>query len=1075
MEDNNPKAHCEFCGKSFSSVKYLSQHLWAEQHRMCLDYYHLHVHGQNSTAEERAAKRRKRKNRLDGLLRENENLLNDVIGVSDRGNTNTNRNEKDDSVFDFVDDSTPEVSCPRINESALSAAENEEEVMSENEEGNFPNPEQFALNDGADEAEAGGMEPGVGIGVPDVKEKDKFYDYVDFAHREFNGQLCGEMKAAIELMKLLNQRGGSLDAYEEISKWRISNSDGKGLGHVSSDQLHKHLMDRYGLHDLLPIEKTVELPFSKEKVSLATHCFKAQTSHLLTDPRIEDHHYLFFNDDPYADMPPLMDDHMIGDINTGRAYRETYNELIAPQPWTPCGRRRVLNPHVLYMDGCQLGSFGNSALEILKFTVGLFKREVRDKAWAWRNIGFMKKVLAKKKESEQNIRNSEHIDASDMLPAEDYRPLGTRKAKGSIPDFDPTLHGGGEMADFLPAQDFHKMLQVLLSGYKELEDQGGMEWDLCYKGQTCHLLLVPFIIFIKADSVEADKFCGVYGSKAHGVKCVCRVCCCPTMDADKPYLYPQPEKKTPQMLQGLMSQGTAESKKRLVDISQHPVLNALHEVGWGRHDEAGVHGSIPWENLHMLQLNWYKNVRDCFFEQAGGNLAKKMDNLCVTYSKLVRRQSDRNMPRKNFDNGVREGLLQAHHMTGVMLIMAFAVRSSKGRHMLQHLGHGDNKANFATSQKIRDWSKCLEMLLMFEQWLNQDELKAKSVERAKVKVKEVMAMVCKVANRTKGMGDKRGVFHGLIHIPQMILNFGVPNGFNTQHREKDHKLDKKTAKRTQQRSDTMDMKTGEKIVEREAVDLGMYELQTGYTRWHYFRRVPGQPESNEEIPEPRLSGVKVAFQQNQLTDEVLVSVVSRSNGKDRYKYDDQVMASMEELLITVEPYLSCIFTYGVLTVHSPDTKNKSQLYRAEPYRDGNPWYDWGVFHWSDELGQPRVVLGQMKAFVDLRELPLGNSTNYSPGIYVFMEIATYNSDDQEQRQSDILLPYLKKQSRLEHLQDSHNELRFVHISKLRAPAVVVPDLGNENRRAYLRMMPLAHWGSLFDLWLQQPHRREWED
>ena len=64
---------------------------------------------------------------------------------------------------------------------------------------------------------------------------------------------------------------------------------------------------------------------------------------------------------------------------------------------------------------------------------------------------------------------------------------------------------------------------------------------------------------------------------------------------------------------------------------------------------------------------------------------------------------------------------------------------------------------------------------MFEQWLKQDELKAKSVERAKVKVKEVMAMVRKVANHTKGMGDKRGVLHGLIHIPQMILNFGVPN------------------------------------------------------------------------------------------------------------------------------------------------------------------------------------------------------------------------------------------------------------------------------------------------------------
>ena len=184
-----------------------------------------------------------------------------------------------------------------------------------------------------------------------------------------------------------------------------------------------------------------------------------------------------------------------------------------------------------------------------------------------------------------------------------------------------------------------------------------------------------------------------------------------------------------------------------------------------------------------------------------------------------------------FNNGVREGLLQAHHMTGVMLVLAFCVRCTKGSNMLMTLGWGPNQDNFASKDEVRDWSKCLEMLLMFEHWLNMDQLKASSVERATIKVKEMMSMVRKVGKRNKGMGDKRGVFHGVIHLPNMILNFGVPKVFNTQHNKKDHKLDKKTAKRTQQRSETMDMKTAEKITERMAVDLGMHELETGRCTW----------------------------------------------------------------------------------------------------------------------------------------------------------------------------------------------------------------------------------------------------
>ena len=67
------------------------------------------------------------------------------------------------------------------------------------------------------------------------------------------------------------------------------------------------------------------------------------------------------------------------------------------------------------------------------------------------------------------------------------------------------------------------------------QDSEGIEFDLFYKGYVHKLLIVPFIIFIKGDSVEQDKHCGKCGSRGKGVKHLCRHCHCPNEDTDKPH------------------------------------------------------------------------------------------------------------------------------------------------------------------------------------------------------------------------------------------------------------------------------------------------------------------------------------------------------------------------------------------------------------------------------------------------------------------------------------------------------------------------------------------------------------
>ena len=65
------------------------------------------------------------------------------------------------------------------------------------------------------------------------------------------------------------------------------------------------------------------------------------------------------------------------DVNSGRAYRETYKKLIAPNPLTDSGRKKVLTPYIFYIDGCCTGQYNNLSIEILKFTIGILNGECR--------------------------------------------------------------------------------------------------------------------------------------------------------------------------------------------------------------------------------------------------------------------------------------------------------------------------------------------------------------------------------------------------------------------------------------------------------------------------------------------------------------------------------------------------------------------------------------------------------------------------------------------------------------------------------------------------------------------------
>ena len=202
-------------------------------------------------------------------------------------------------------------------------------------------------------------------------------------------RLSREMKASVALMVLMNEKGGSIVLYDAISKWHRNHI--KSPETMESKKLHDTLVDRYNLEPTLPFETKIQsLPHAKESADIACHDATAMIVDLLTDPRVGDADYLFNGNDPMAGIPELFEE--VGDVNTGLAYRETYKELIEPAPFTPSGRRNMLLPIVMYMDGTYAGQFGSCQMEFLKVTLGIFNRKYRGKSSAWRNIGYVKAI-----------------------------------------------------------------------------------------------------------------------------------------------------------------------------------------------------------------------------------------------------------------------------------------------------------------------------------------------------------------------------------------------------------------------------------------------------------------------------------------------------------------------------------------------------------------------------------------------------------------------------------------------------------------------------------------------------------
>ena len=950
----------------------------------------------------------------------------------------------------------------------------------------------------------------------DTEILEDFRKYSDSSYQN-RCSLTAEDCAGIELLEVLAKARAPLNLYDFVYKWHVNNLDAVKV--VTQKSLLVNMKKRYHLNNSSPkLSQSVTLPHSLACVDLVVHDFKWQVQSLLTDPRICQSDYLFHDNDPFAPPPEHLSH--ISDVNTGLAYRETYKRLIKDP------RRDVLLPIIFYMDGAVTGQYDKLPIEALKFTLGIFKGVARNRKSAWRELGYVTKFLAEETKGIDQIRKSGHMDIENYFETEDS-VIGNEDGgllssdDVEVNDYDDNADDADEddddvnqdleeevVLDSCSAQDLHAMLDVFLSSYREIEEFG-FEWDLRYNDSTHRVHFIPFVLFIKGDTVEHDKHCGSYTSRTKHVQQLCRYCCCPSIHTDEPYR--RDERKHPKMIQDLVD---ACDEHGLKAISQQYVQNTWYKVRFGLHNNLGVHGACTLEMLHWLQLGKYKYLRKMFFAQTGNSssLSTKINTLAKMFGLFYKRNSDRDLPRTDFAKGIMKGKLMANEYTGLILILCTVLRCFAGRRLLLEESRGNQKKMLGQIHLIKNWIMLLETMLQWEAWLKQPSISVFEIHRFEVKVRELMEFEKTIGQRNTGMKFRTFNFHASLHVADDILYFGVPNHVNTSTDESQHKPDKTAAKRTQRRPKTFDKQCADRIHDMRVVEHGLQEIRDGGQKWCYFQRtqevemecqskrkeaavsesedngevssessVSGDEEEDNDLysmysdtdmstvlPIPteadiKNSGVHCRFFYCNTQEKWVYTVKSRMKSRDKFQLGKELEAFLQDLadLVIAGTETSSI-SLDLFTEH----KRFDQIYRGSPHYRGMPWRDWAMINWGNGV----ILPGQIWIFVDLQNIP--EESFHDPGIYAIIESSDPNPDVQERKLSQILQPFLKETK----IYAGQRQRRFhlVPVSFIHSPVCMLPDHGNPDPRAYLKLSPKREWPKMFSRWLEKEHAREFQ-
>ena len=368
-------------------------------------------------------------------------------------------------------------------------------------------------------------------------------------------------KSAIDLLEILHKASSPLYLFDHVMKWaqKSTNSNHFDFKTISiREKFIENLMEQLDYNLLEPITNKITLPGSNATIEIILHDFMVSLYTLLCDEELMHiSNLLLDKNDKFKPPEKPTSNSQIDDINTGEVWHFACNKYVKIKDLD------ILCPFIFFIDQSHTDTNGRLCIEQVRFTLGIFKRSVRNQSRAWRSIGY--------------IMNQAHIVKN------------TR---------DPTAK----------MQDYQYMTEIILESYKEAQ-KNSIAWELNVRGKLKKVSFLIPTLFIIGDTDGHDKLVGKFGTRNSNVKRLCRYCDCPFDSTDDPsYVY---KLNKADLIAKKINDGKVDELK---DISMHCVRNAWVDVHFCD-VERGIFGATPAEAMHCLQQGLYQYILSQLFAQ----------------------------------------------------------------------------------------------------------------------------------------------------------------------------------------------------------------------------------------------------------------------------------------------------------------------------------------------------------------------------------------------------------------------------------------------------------------------------
>jgi hypothetical protein len=388
-------------------------------------------------------------------------------------------------------------------------------------------------------------------------------------------QFTKEEMASIDLLKILQDSGIPLRAYDLIVKWAGKWAEKKTDFVIVSKRTKKtkmkRLSSRLGFDSLKPTIVPCLLPNAKETYDLPVFSFVAAFASMIANPKLMKEEFLQFNQPGDIMAPPTFgrrsDQFWHCDTNDGDLYRKAYKEVVQKP-------NQFLVTLMFFSDRTHTDRHGRLTLEPLMVTFSsLFNLKARNNPLFWSILG--------------------------------YLPYGSnydyRSATHKLDDYHYVL--GCILKELGELQHSEKPFLTLDLNYTKT-DQEGKEVMVHHPNVDFHFRALT----VNGDSEGQDKQCGKiavtgqYPSNYH-----CRICNCFRDDLDNPHVHvnyikaPTIEKLVETSFDPDISQmRRVKAREKLKLATYKPV-----QLGWSQvvfcDKEHGINGAVPPDILHMIR------------------------------------------------------------------------------------------------------------------------------------------------------------------------------------------------------------------------------------------------------------------------------------------------------------------------------------------------------------------------------------------------------------------------------------------------------------------------------------------